>query len=397
MGFFKVIQVHGSTGYAWCVNPETGEKVEGSEVAPGAGQPECAKCLFALAKFYGPGFVLNPLGRNKPVCDANGFFKSQQSSASTGYTWCVNVETGEKIQGSDVAPGAEPANCEAREKRNAPERFGPCHVRRLTLRPGQFQPQCTPMGYFKVVQVYGSTGYSWCVNPESGDKVEGSDVAPGAGDPKCGQCLLALAKFYGPGPIYNVGPLGRVKPECDANGRFKPQQRSASTGYTWCVNVETGEKIAGTDVAPGAGTANCEARNKRAVGAGPCKAPEPSFNVGQFIPQCTPFGYFRVIQMHGSTGYAWCVNPETGTEVEGSAVGPGDGEPQCGQCFHKLLEYYSAGRVNIGRPYPQCDDQGRFKTLQQSASTGYSWCVNAETGEKIPGSEAGPTAGKANC
>lgn len=80
----------------------------------------------------------------------------------------------------------------------------------MSLRPfaGVYVPQCTPfgnkiiysfyaiskiilksfysLGYYKVVQVHGSTGHSWCVNPENGEKVESSDVAPGAGAPQCG-------------------------------------------------------------------------------------------------------------------------------------------------------------------------------------------------------------------
>jgi len=236
----------------------------------------------------------------------------------------------------------------------------------------------------------------WCVNPETGEKTKDFDPAPGPHVPKCGECFYALVKFYESSLF--ASPLGQNKPECDADGLFKPQQRSPSTGYTWCVNVETGEKIQGSDVAPAAGQANCEAGRKKRQVAGPCHAVRFSLRpVGQYIPQCTVSGYYSVIQRHPSTGYSWCANPETGAKVGTSDTAPGAGEPQCGKCLFELLEYYSAGRVPIGRQYPQCDDQGRYKSLQHSASTGYSWCVNPETGAKIEGSAVAPAAGKANC
>jgi len=240
----------------WCVNPETGEKTKDFQPAPGPHIPKCGECFYDLMKFYESSLFASPLGRNKPECDSDGLFKSQQRSPSTGYTWCVNAETGEKIAGSDVAPGAGQANCEAgRKKRSNP---GPCQEPGLGFRPmpGQYIPQCTLYGFFNVIQVHRSARNSWCVNPGTGEKIEGSDVALGSGKiADCGVCLYALAQFYRSG--FGQNPLGRDKPECDAKGRFAPIQRSASTGYSWCVNVETGNKIPGSEVASGAGQANC--------------------------------------------------------------------------------------------------------------------------------------------
>jgi len=395
LGYFKVIQVHGSTGHSWCVNPETGAKVESSDVAPGASAPQCGKCFFELAKYYGAGHVIGSVGRTKPICDDNGLFTPVQHSGSSGYSWCVNPETGDKIEGTEVAPGAGTANCEAaREKRSLP---GPCVPHRpVSLRPlvGVYTPQCTPMGFFRVIQSH-TTGYSWCVNPETGAKVEGSDVGPGEGVPQCGKCLYELAKFYGPGFV-NI--VGRQKANCDANGYFTPQQRSASSGYTWCVNIETGEKIEGTETAPGEEVVNCLAREKRAIASGPCQPGRWPMSLrpfaGIYVPQCTVFGYFKVVQVHGSTGYSWCVNPETGAKIEGSDVAPGAGQANCGKCLYDLLKYYSVGMVSVGRTYPQCDANGRFKPLQQNPSSGYMWCVDPETGAKIEGSEKFLAAGE---
>ncbi len=34
--------------------------------------------------------------------------------------------------------------------------------------------------------------------------------------------------------------------------------------------------------------------------------------IGQFIPQCNEEGNYRIFQVHGSTGYFWCVDEITG-------------------------------------------------------------------------------------
>jgi len=43
----------------------------------------------------------------------------------------------------------------------------------------------------------------------------------------------------------------------------------------------------------------------------------------------------------------------------------------------------------LGAYVPQCDENGEYKPLQFSASTGYSWCV-ARDGTEIPGSRTPP-------
>ena len=34
--------------------------------------------------------------------------------------------------------------------------------------------------------------------------------------------------------------------------------------------------------------------------------------IGQFIPQCNEEGNYKMFQVHGSTGYFWCVDEITG-------------------------------------------------------------------------------------
>ena len=50
--------------------------------------------------------------------------------------------------------------------------------------------------------------------------------------------------------------------------------------------------------------------------------------MGEFVPQCESDGSFSPMQCWGSTGYCWCVD-ESGVEIVGTALGPGQGTPNC--------------------------------------------------------------------
>ena len=50
--------------------------------------------------------------------------------------------------------------------------------------------------------------------------------------------------------------------------------------------------------------------------------------IGEFIPQCEEDGSYSPIQCWSSTGYCWCVDVD-GLEIPGTALGPGDGLPDC--------------------------------------------------------------------
>jgi len=196
---------------------------------------------------------------------------------------------------------------------------------------GSYRPQCSPFGYFKVIQFHPSTGYAWCVNPETGVKIEGSDVAPGAGKPQCGKCLFELTKYLVHGHI-SLRPLGSGgKPACDETGRFQPVQSNPSTGYSWCVDPETGDKKEGTDAAPGSPQPNCEATNAANAEAdarplGPCelaKAQQGQPALGAFVPTCDSQGFYTSIQHH--EGYRFCVDTNTGEQLPNSPrYGPGE-------------------------------------------------------------------------
>jgi len=189
--------------YSWCVDPETGIKIEGSEVVNTFTKPAVvAKCdgrpKRQLQKVYGP---------------------------------CSNY--------AETHPGSFP------EK----------------PLPGQYVPQCNNLDMFEIVQKHPSTGYKWCVNPMTGEKVEGSDVKPGFlgglfSNPKCGKCFHDSAKYNINAAMWGIGGY---PPECDAKGLYKAMQGGASKGLgpTWCVNPETGDAIKGSEVAAGAGEAKC--------------------------------------------------------------------------------------------------------------------------------------------
>jgi nidogen (entactin) len=185
-GLYDATQRHGSTGYSWCVNRYTGEEIPNSRVGPGqqrkiscdaaahfAGlmmhvalpeQGPCyAKILEARGRESTPGFYT-------PKCTENGFYKSEQRHASTGYTWCVNPSTGVELENTRRGPTQPPANC------------GACFKEveeKLSRRPvlGAELPQCNQEnGQYVPDQRH--EGYRYCVNPQTG-AVEGKKYSPG--------------------------------------------------------------------------------------------------------------------------------------------------------------------------------------------------------------------------
>ena len=47
-------------------------------------------------------------------------------------------------------------------------------------------------------------------------------------------------------------------------------------------------------------------------------------SAGEYIPQCSDDGNYERKQCHRSTGYCWCVEPETVEYVNGTKKGPND-------------------------------------------------------------------------
>jgi nidogen (entactin) len=184
-GLFTSTQHHGSTGHSWCVNKYTGEEIETTRTTPGQQPTDCdaaahndaldmhkslgekGPCFAKIVEERGsagtPGFYT-------PRCTKNGFYRTEQSHGSTGYTWCVNPTTGAEVPGTRRGPGEQKATCGACFKEIEGQ---------ITRKPmmGQHLAQCNDEnGDYLPVQHY--EGSSWCANPKTGE-VEGKKHAPG--------------------------------------------------------------------------------------------------------------------------------------------------------------------------------------------------------------------------
>uniref|UniRef100_A0A3P9MQK8 LisH domain-containing protein C1711.05-like n=1 Tax=Oryzias latipes TaxID=8090 RepID=A0A3P9MQK8_ORYLA len=146
-------------------------------------------------------FCPHTLGSYCPQCAADGNFLPRQCSGSTGYCWCVNVITGEMLPNSRVPPGHPPPICalpvnptdtvhngESMMVDSGDHIRGLCDFKKQNCIPviGAQCPQCAADGNFLPEQCSGSTGYCWCVNVTTGEKIPNSMVPPGHTPPKCG-------------------------------------------------------------------------------------------------------------------------------------------------------------------------------------------------------------------
>lgn len=263
---------------------------------------------------------------------------------------------------------------------------GPCTKERQlgTEMPGKFLPRCTEYGYFHARQCHGSTGYCWCVVPDTGKEIQGTRVAPGTGEPQCSLCNEQRALALRP-----AGFVGNFVPSCEENGQFSIKQFHGSTGFAWCVNPATGAEVEGTRARgqvecgrPVAAAASFIALDPDMDSKGPCDAEVAMKRtrigtIGLFIPHCTANGYYKTEQMHSSTGYRWCVNPETGAEVTGTRKGPAAGKLECGACF-KQIEEKLRKQPLMGGELPKCDQIGNY--VPEQSREGHRFCVNTLTG-----------------
>jgi len=117
---------------------------------------------------------------------------------------------------------------------------------------------------------------------------------------------------------------------------------------------------------------------------------------GKYVPQCTKSGYYQTKQCHFSTGQCWCADPDTGKELGGSRVAPGQGEPSCPPCHTKRAMFLQPFGM-IGSYAPSCDEYGLFTPTQHHGSTGQSWCVDRFTGEEFEETRRTPGQGMPEC
>lgn len=258
------------------------------------------------------------------------------------------------------------------------ERKGPCAQEQGQVGVeyvGKFVPKCTPHGYYEPKQCHGSTGFCWCVDPETGKELQGSRVGPGRGPVVCPACHIKKAQALVPGMI------GAMVPQCNDYGLFAPTQYHASTGHSWCVDLFTGEEFEGTRRAPGEEPIECTGSQycrKNETEGRPCCAQFFQESSSVYRLQCTRNGYFKSEQTvpFGDKPAHFCVNPATGILAEEAKA------PNCGGCF-KYIEEKLGGKQLLGAHMPQCiDHTGQFVPLQKSHD-GYRWCVHLDTGKVL--------------
>ncbi|XP_074920705.1 SPARC-related modular calcium-binding protein 1 isoform X3 [Chelonoidis abingdonii] len=170
-----------------------------------------------------------------------------------------------------------------------------------------FIPECNEDGSFTQVQCHTYTGYCWCVTPD-GKPISGSSVQNKT--PVCSgsvtdkpsnqgnsgrkvsfRFFLTLNSDDGlkPTPTMETQPIfdgeekvhscdqerqsaleearqnpreGIVIPECAPGGLYKPVQCHQSTGYCWCVLVDTGRPLPGTSTRYETPVCESDARSK---------------------------------------------------------------------------------------------------------------------------------------
>ncbi|XP_032883214.1 nidogen-2 isoform X28 [Amblyraja radiata] len=446
-GNFRPMQCQSSTGHCWCVY-ENGQEVQGTRTEAGTGQPRCGPTetnehpttaceqqrqrLQAIMSLRGP-----LVGLHIPQCDEEGNFRLMQCHSSTGHCWCVH-ENGQEVQGTRTEPGTGQPRCGTTGDSERPK--SACEQQRDRLEAevrlrgsqplvGHHIPQCDEEGNFRPMQCHGSTGHCWCVY-ENGQEVPGSRTPPGTPQPRCGttaadeqpKSACEQHRERMEAEVSLRGPIvGLHIPQCDEEGNFRPVQCQSSTGHCWCVH-ENGQEVQGTRTPSGTAQPRCgptvSERNERPKTA--CEeqqqrlqmemrayGPEPL--LGHHIPQCDEEGNFRLMQCHSSTGHCWCVY-ENGQEVPGTRIPPGTAQPHCDlpatnerpqtdceeQRERLQAEMSRHGSQRLGLHIPQCDEAGRFRTIQCHGSTGHCWCVN-ESGREIPGTRTPPGTGQIRC
>ncbi|XP_055354918.1 saxiphilin-like [Paramacrobiotus metropolitanus] len=167
------------------------------------------------------------LGAWRPHCDADGSYSALQSHGSTGMSFCVD-----KLGTTIFPPRRGLKACACPRERND---------KLQNMMIGSFIPQCDQDGTYAAQQVWGSTGMTRCVREDGTTILEGRQVRAC----KCPRAADAAPQMP-----------GAFRPQCEADGTFRPRQSHGSTGYSWCVNQE-GVAITAQVPPAQAATLNC--------------------------------------------------------------------------------------------------------------------------------------------
>uniref|UniRef100_A0A673HWR1 SPARC-related modular calcium-binding protein 1-like n=1 Tax=Sinocyclocheilus rhinocerous TaxID=307959 RepID=A0A673HWR1_9TELE len=115
-----------------------------------------------------------------------------------------------------------------------------------------FIPECKADGTYTEVQCHNQTGYCWCSSPD-GIPMSGSSVLhlrPNCTGESCLRAQstnsLKTCKHERMSVLTEAAIRGseeRFVPECSADGRYRAVQCHSSTGYCWCVRVDSGRPV----------------------------------------------------------------------------------------------------------------------------------------------------------
>ncbi|XP_028318693.1 LOW QUALITY PROTEIN: nidogen-2 [Gouania willdenowi] len=366
-----------------------------------------------------------PLGAFVPQCDANGRYRALQCHGSTGHCWCVDSR-GQERPGTRTAPGTPPTDCDrpdepVRPKTQCENHRDGVHSSEGPPVVGAYVPQCDAEGRYTALQCHASTGHCWCVDSRGTERA-GTRTPPGTAPRDCDrpdepqrpktQCEQHRERVQSPGPEGRPVP-GTLVPQCDSEGRYRPQQCHGSTGHCWCVDSR-GQERPGTRTTPGTPPIDCDRPDEPQRPQTPCEQHRERLQasdglplVGAYVPQCHhAHGHYLPRQCHASTGHCWCVDSR-GQERPGTRTAPGTppidcdrpDEPQrpqtpCEQ--HRERLQASDGLPLVGAYVPQCHPHGHYLPRQCHASTGHCWCVDSR-GQERPGTRTTPGTPPIDC
>eukprot|EP00794_Sanderia_malayensis_P014103 gene14103-15576_t len=120
---------------------------------------------------------------------------------------------------------------------------------------------------------------------------------------------------------------------------------------------------------------------------------------GMFVPACDEDGRFSQVQCWRMIGLCWCVGQHDGKELPGTRVNASiDGrKPDCfkGQLTkcenQRITAMKNAENFELNKGLsekafiPDCESNGRFAEVQCYLASNECFCVDAESGRKIPG------------
>ncbi|XP_054619388.1 nidogen-2 [Dunckerocampus dactyliophorus] len=428
-GQYTALQCHGSTGHCWCVDSQ-GQERPRTRTRPGVPPTDCDKaeeperpksdCEHHRDRVQTSSPEGYPLvGAFVPQCDANGQYTPQQCHGSSGHCWCVDSQ-GQERPGTRTQAGATPVDCARSDERPKSH----CEHHRDSVQTsspegyplvGAFVPQCDANGQYTPQQCHGSSGHCWCVDSQ-GQERPGTRTPPGTTPTDCNKPERPKSHCeHHRDSVQTSSPegyplVGAFVPQCDANGKYTPQQCHGSSGHCWCVDSQ-GQERPGTRTPPGTTPMDCDKPERP---KSDCEhhrdsvqtsSPEGYPLVGAFVPQCDANGQYTPQQCDGSTGHCWCVDSQ-GQERPGTRTPPGTTPIDCNQperpkshCErHRDGVQTSSpeGYPLVGAFVPQCDANGQYTPQQCHGSSGHCWCVDSQ-GQERPGTRTPPGTTPTDC